>query len=446
MHARDMSQEIQDGPAPSASKAVLLPSLALGTSRDEAASPIVARSNGTFSSLRHRNYRLYFIGQFVSISGSWLQTTALAWLAFERTKLSTWAAAISAAQILPTFLLGAWGGTLADRWPKRRLIFGTQAASLVLAVVLAGLVVVELDSPWILLAVATLCGIVNAIDVPARLAFVVEMVGKEDLVNAVALNSLLFNAARTLGPALGAALLPTLGPALCFLVNGLSFVAVLAALAAMDGTQLSRPPPAIIKTSLSAGVAYLRRHWRLLGLVLLSGAMSFFGWPILTLLPALAKQVGGGAQDYGTFVSAIGLGAMVASLLVATCGSATRRRFLIGLGAALQVIGLGLLCICTTAPAAFICCTVVGCGLILFFATSQAVTQLSSGDHNRGVIMGVWSMVLSAAHPAGTMLAGIAADAIGLPIVLLIQALGVACAGAAVVMVLRHPATTTREA
>jgi predicted MFS family arabinose efflux permease len=180
--------------------------------------------------------------------------------------------------------------------------------------------------------------------------------------------------------------------------------------------------------------------------VLLSAAMSFFGWPILTLLPALAERLGGGSKDYGTFVSAIGLGAMVASLLVATCGSTARRRLLIGLGTALQVVGLASLCICRSAPAAFVCCTVVGCGLILFFATSQAVTQLNSGDHNRGVIMGVWSMVLSAAHPAGTMLAGVAADAITLVPVLLIEAIGAACAGAAVVLVLRHPATTAREA
>ena len=351
----------------------------------------------TFRSLRHRNYLLYFLGQFISITGSWLQTTALMWLSYEKTGQSSWPAAITAAQILPTFVLGVWGGSLADRWPKRPLIFATQAASLILAVLLAGLVFLDLDSKWMLFAVALACGIVNGIDLPARMAFVVEMVGKDDLLNAVALNSLLFNGARVLGPALGAGLLHVLGPGLCFLANGLSFIAVLAALGAMD-PRASTSPPRRQRQSLRDGLSFLAARPWLLGLVQLSGVMSFFGWPIVSLLPALAdKNLHSGPQTYGALVSAIGVGAMAAALLVAAFGSIRRRRwFLIG-GVVLEATGMALLAQAGTETPAMASCALVGCGLILFFATAQAVTQLSSGDHNRGLIMGVWSMVLCGA-------------------------------------------------
>src|SRR5262245_51657036 len=200
----------------------------------EADAPPLAPRLGaaTFRALRHRNYRLYFFGQLVSLTGSWMQTTALAALAFELTKQSRWPALITAAQILPTFLFGAWGGSLADRWPKRNLLLWTQGALLVLALLLAVLVLIE-PVPWQLLAVTLAAGIVQAIDLPARLAFVMDMVGREDVINAVALNSVLFNCARVVGPAVGVSLLHWLGPAVCFLANALSYVAVLWALAAM---------------------------------------------------------------------------------------------------------------------------------------------------------------------------------------------------------------------
>jgi MFS family permease len=392
----------------------------------------------TFRALRHRNYLLYFVGQFVSITGSWLQTTALMWLSYEKTRQAAWPAAISAAQILPTFVLGMWGGSLADRWPKRPLIFATQAASLLMAVLLATVVFLDLDSIWVLFSIALACGVVNGIDLPARMSFVVEMVGKEDLVNAIALNSLLFNAARVIGPALGASLLHIVGPGPCFLANGVSFVAVLAALRAMDAQRLA-PQPGRRSGSLRGGLRFLRARPWLLGLVLLSGAISFFGWPVLSLLPALAdRELHSGPGLYGALVAAIGTGAMLAALLVAACGSlGWRKLFLVG-GVALQALGMALLALAKREEAALACCGLVGCGLILYFATAQAVTQLASGDHNRGLIMGIWSMVLCGAQPLGNLLAGWAADAWGVPAVLAGQAAGVAAAGVGVLLVVRE--------
>ncbi len=192
------------------------------------------RPNRTFRALRHRNYRLYFAGQLVSLTGSWVQTTALTWLAWDRTDKALWAGLVVAAQVLPMLLLGPWGGALADRLAKRPLIMCTQAGLLVQALGLAAVVACGWLNPWYMLLFSAAAGVVNALDVPARLAFVVDMVGRDDLHNAVALNSLMFNAARVVGPALGALLLFLVGPALCFFLNALSFLAVLAALALMD--------------------------------------------------------------------------------------------------------------------------------------------------------------------------------------------------------------------
>jgi MFS family permease len=416
----------------------------------------------TFRALRHRNYQLYFSGQFISVTGSWAQSAALTWLAYELTHESIWPSLVGAMQVLPTFVLGVWGGSLADRWPKRPLIFLSQATLLLLAVLLGGLVLLGHVTPWHLLAIATAAGIVNALDLPARLAFVIDLVGREDLPNAIALNSLLFNTARAIGPALSAVVFASVGltaagqtaAGVCFLVNGLSFVAVLAALAWMDlpssqseewrvrseektGTAFS--PHSSIPAPHSAmweGFRYLGRHPGLILLLVLSGAMSLFGWPILSLLPAVADQrLGASTGGYAWMLSAIGGGALIASLLVASFGSRVRRRWFLAAGVGLASASLLCLAAARSLPVAVGCCTVLGCGLILFFPTSQAIMQLNSDDRVRGRVMGIWSMVLSGAHPLGHLLAGRAADRYGVPLVLSLMGVGIAAA-AAVVFVL----------
>src|SRR5438270_12839288 len=192
----------------------------------------------TFRSLRHRNYRLYFFGQLVSLIGTWMQMTAVIWLAYDLTGQNKWTGFVTAAGIVPAFLFGAWGGTLADRFSERSLIFTTQALFLLQALVLAGLTYWGRITPWQLLVLTAATGLVQAIDLPARLAFVFDMVGREDLMNAVALNSLLFNVARALGPAVGGLLPLWFEPWACFLVNGASYLAVLWALASMDVTEV----------------------------------------------------------------------------------------------------------------------------------------------------------------------------------------------------------------
>lgn len=427
----------------------------------------------TFRALRHRNYRLYFCGQFISVTGSWAQSAALMWLAYALTKESSWPALVGAMQVLPTFVLGAWGGSLADHWPKRPLIFLSQATLLLLAIVLGGLVLLGHITPWHLLAVATAAGIVNAIDLPARLAFTIDLVGRDDLPNAIALNSMLFNLARMLGPVVSGVLFSHLGggeagqtaAGLCFLLNGLSFVAVLAALAWME---LPAANPSLkgkrrgdfanaSGSDVWEGFRYLGRHPRLILLLVLSAAMSLFGWPILSLLPAIADQRLRGSTDaYAWMLSAIGGGAGFASLLVASFNTRLRRRWFLAGGVGLAASSLLCLAMVRSLPPALACCASLGGGLILFFPTSQAIMQLNSDDHVRGRVMGIWSMVLSGAHPLGHLLAGRSADrwlnfdafegglgrwlavrpgeGCGLPLVLVLMGLGIAAASTLVLL------------
>jgi MFS family permease len=411
----------------------------------------------TFRALRHRNYRLYFCGQFVSVTGSWAQSAALMWLAYELTRENRWPALVGAMQVLPTAMLGAWGGSLADRLSKRALIFLTQALLLLLAMLLGGLVLLGQVTPWHLLAVATAAGIVNAIDLPARLAFIIDMVGRDDLPNAIALNSMLFNLARMFGPIVSGVLFTLVGRSgtgqtaagFCFLLNGLSFVAVLAALAWMElppirGEErtvgVSRPVDigrSPLAPDVWAGFRYLGQHPRLILLLGLSGAMSLFGWPILSLLPAVADQrLRGSTEAYAWMLSAIGGGAGLASLLVASFHTTGRRRWFLAAGVSLAASSLLGLALARSLPLAAGCCALLGCGLILFFPTSQSIMQLSSADHVRGRVMGIWSMVLSAAFPLGHILAGNAADRYGLPLVLALMGLGIAAASALVFLLL----------
>jgi MFS family permease len=388
----------------------------------------------TFRALRHRNYLLYFTGQLISLLGTLVQSTALMWLTYQLTRQSGWTSLVAAVQVLPAFFLGPLGGALADHWPKRTLILWTQAIYLVLALVLAAFVLGGTVTCWHLLVIALANGLVNAVDLPSRLAFVMDMVGREDLVNAVALNSLLFNVARALGPALGGLLLTALGAGVCFLLNGLSYFAVLAALAAMDPAKLGAPPGGTGQEhrglrSLLGGFGHVARKPRLACLILLAGVMTLFGWSFIVLLPALAqRQLGVKEQGYGLLLSGTGAGAFVAALLVASFGSLERRRlFLLG-GACLTTASLVGLSVARALPAAVVWCALLGCGLILFFATCQSVVQLSASDQNRGRIMGLWSMVICGALPLGNLLAGLAADRWTEAVV--VRANGLGCAAA----------------
>ncbi len=403
----------------------------------------------TFRSLRHPNYRRYFYGQIVSFTGSWMQSAALMWLLYDRTGDVRWPSYLLVAQVGPTLLLGTWAGHLADRWPKRDLIQMTQAAFLVTAVALAVLVAGGWAAPPLVLALQLLTGVVQAVDLPARLAFVPDLVPRDDLINAVGLNAMLFNSGRAVGPAatgvmflLAAAAAPhlavahldavALGAVGCFALNAVSFLAVLLALRRIEipGSPAGHKPEA---SSAWDGVRYLAAHPRLGGLVVLTFVLCAFGWPVLTLFPAFTRtRLGLAEGSYSFLVSALGAGALVGALATATFGAPARRgRFLV-LGAAATAAGLAGLAAATTTVPAVAGAGCVGFGLILFLSTGQSALQLAVPDATRGRVMALWAMMLSASAPVGHLAAGQIADAVGVAPVFAGMAVGVGAVAAAI--------------
>lgn len=386
----------------------------------------------TFRSLRHPNYRLYFIGQLLSLIGSWTQITALVWLAHDATKEAKWPAFLAAVQIGPTFLLGPWGGALADRVPRRGLIVRTQFAFLTCALILLGLHLAGQLTVGAMLAVMFAHGVVQAIDLPARLAFVPGLVVREDLSNAVALNSLLFNVARAIGPALAALLLESVGAAWCFIVNALSYLAVIGALLLIRAPA-SENGDGLVPTE-GGGFRVIGLRPELHTLFVLASLAAIGGWPLLALLPSFADTVlGHGQTAYGTILSAVGVGALLAALTAATFGNEVRRKVLLLGGLVAVATALTGLSAVRSLPLATACCILFGFGMILFFATGQTLVQLGTADADRGKVMGVWAMVLSAGVPLGNLVFGPLADVFGVPAVIVIQA---ATIGIAVVLLL----------
>ncbi|MFO0849733.1 MAG: MFS transporter [Gemmataceae bacterium] len=384
----------------------------------------------TFRSLKHRNYRLYFFGQIVSYTGTWMQSAALMWLVFDRTGDAFWPPLLLVAQVGPTLLLGPFTGALADRRPKLRIVYATQVAFLASAVVLTLLVATNRYDPWAVLALMAVNGLIQSVDLPTRLAFVPDLVPKADLINAVSLNSLLFNSARAVGPALAGGLFlladwvvasgalvgsrpVVVGAIWCFGLNALSYLAVLAALRRITVPGNPRPAPTAEPASALDGVRYVLGRPPLAVLLALTGLLSVFGWPTLSLFPAYTKLALQHAEkEYSLLVSSLGAGALLAALTTATFGTVGRRRLFLAAGSTLAAGGLAGLTLAESLPTAAASGGLLGFGLILFLATGQSAMQLSVPDERRGRVMALWAMTLSASAPVGHLAAGAAVTAV----------------------------------
>lgn len=404
----------------------------------------------TFRSLRHRNYRRYFFGQIVSFIGSWMQSAALMWLIYDRTGDPRWPSWVLVAQVGPTVLLGTWGGGLADRYSRRRLILATQSAFLVHATLLMLLIALDLIPPVLILGLMVVSGLIQSVDLPARLAFLPDLVPQEDLINAVGLNSLLFNSARALGPALAALLflvadaalplLPprtsavTVGAVACFAINALSFLAVLIALRGIR-VPADPPRPRGRDTGTWDGFRYLRQRSALGLLVILTLVLCVFGWPLITILPAYTRtQLGQSEQTFGLLVSAVGLGALAASLAVATFATAARRGTFLVSGPAIAAAGILGVALASRPEPAALACAASGFGLVLYLSTGQSTLQLAVPADRRGRVLALWAMTLSASAPIGHLLAGQAATLVGVQPVLIAMATGAAMATTALAL------------
>ncbi|MER3487973.1 MAG: MFS transporter [Chloroflexota bacterium] len=362
-----------------------------------------------FASLRYRNYRLFFAGQVVSVTGTWMQNVATAWLVLELTGSPVAVGVLALCQFLPFTALGLFAGVLVDRADARRLVTATQAASMVLASSLAALTLVGLVQPWQVYLVAALRGSVLVFDAPARQALTYQMVGPKELPNAVALNSSLFNGARVVGPALGGVVVAVAGPGLCFALNAVSFLAVLAGLAAMRDQDLlslergGEPPTLLRGTWAALGYAWRTPRVALvLGLVFVS---STFAFNFNVLLPVLAKDtLRSGAAVFGILTSCFGAGALAGALLAAVMARASVGTFLLGTGA----FGLAELLLAPerSLPAAAALLFASGLSFTLWSANANATLQLEAPDALRGRIVSLYYYAFNGAQPAGGMLAG----------------------------------------
>src|SRR5215467_6148104 len=374
----------------------------------------------TFRALRHRNYRLFFWGQLVSLAGTWMQQTAMSWFVYQITNSKFLLGLVAAIGSAPMIFSSVWGGALADIYPKRSILVATQTAQMICAFLLAAGVWFGFASTGFIIAIAALNGIAMGFDMPARQAFTVEMTSREDLLNAISLNSSIVNGARVVGPSVAGLMIGAVGVAMCFFLNGLSFIAVIAGLLMMRLPHFERKMEmASAGEHAWEGILYSIRHPRVRTILLLFLAVGIFGWSYMVLMPAFARDVlGRGANGYGILMSASGTGAFVGALLVATFGHlVTPRKIALG-GVWLFSVAMVALSFTKSFLLALIFLFVAGFGMLLFFSTSNTLLQTIVPDEMRGRVMGVWSLVFGAMIPLGSLEAGGVAHFAGTPFAL----------------------------
>ena len=376
----------------------------------------------TFRSIRHRNYRLFFFGQCVSLIGTWLQNTALAWLVYSITRDSRALGLMGFLGAVPILFLGVYAGTIADEFPKRKIILITQSLLGIFAFLLAFFVWQNWTAVWILGLVNLLSGATIAFDLPTRQAFVVEMVGKDDIPNAVALNSAIFNAARLIGPALGALIIATVSIELCFLLNGISFLAVIIGLLMMrmpHEVRNRRLKDESRVQSMKVGVRYLYNIPNFRALMVLVIAMTLFAWSYTVNLPVIAVEIlKGNSATYGALLSANGLGALVAALTQAAFSNKLRARFMVYFSIATFIVSISLIPLFTSTLPILFCLGVTGWSVITFFITANSTLQRFVPDELRGRVMGIYSLAFAGLFPFGSLLAGFLAHEYGVGIAL----------------------------
>ncbi len=372
---------------------------------------------GTFAALRHRSYRLWFAGQLGSLLGSWMQTTAQGFLIFELTRSPAWLGYAGFSAGVPAWLFTLYGGVVADRVSRRRLLLVAQGALMLLAAALTALTAAGLIRPWHICAFAFLGGVANAFDAPARQAFVVELVPREDLTNAIALNSTMFNTATALGPTLAGVAYAALGPWLCFAANTLSFLFVIGALLAMRLEAQPIPPRARSTwRELGDGLRFVAASAVIRPLVINLALVSLLGVGMMALMPAWAVNVlRGGPKMNGLLHSARGVGALAGSLTVAALGASLHRGRLLTLDTFLLPALMLLFAALRIAPLSLAALCAGGWALISMFNTSNALVQANTPDELRGRVMGIYTLTFFGLMPLGALLYGAAAARVGEP-------------------------------
>ncbi|QDU56964.1 Enterobactin exporter EntS [Aeoliella mucimassa] len=369
-----------------------------------------------FRALKHRNFQLFFAGQFISLTGTWMQSVAQSWLVYRLTGSVVLLGLIGFASQIPVFLMAPLGGVVADRNDRRRVLVITQTLSMLVAFVLAGLTITDLVQVWHLFVIAVAFGVINGFDIPARQAFVPDMVGRENLINAIALNSSMFNGARIVGPAIAGVLVSLIGEGWCFFVNAVSFIAVIVGLLLMNITPLVRRHTGSTLENLVEGFYFTARTAPIRALLLLLGVISLMGMPYVVLMPIFAEQIlGGDSATLGYLMGATGVGAMIAALVLAA------RDQVFGLGrwiaAAAAAFGVSLILFSMSENfwLSMFLLIPVGFSMMIQMAASNTLVQASVPDSLRGRVMSVYSMMFMGMAPVGALLSGMVAGWIGAP-------------------------------
>lgn len=390
----------------------------------------------TFRALHHRNFRLFVIGQLISLVGTWMQMAAQAWLVYRITGSSLALGSIGFVGQIPMFVISPFGGVVADRVNRQRLVIATQAASMMLAFVLAALTLTHTVRIWHIFVLAFLLGVVNAFDVPGRQAFLMDMVGREDLINAIGLNSSMFNGARIVGPAVAGILLDKLGEGTCFLVNGASFIAVIISLWMMNVSCPVRVEDESPLQSLVKGFRFVARAYAIRSLLFLIAVVSFVGLPYSVLMPVFAGNIlHGGPKAYGWLMGSTGIGALFGALALAS------RIGIRGLGrwVAMAAGGFGAFLILFSLSRhlwlSILLLVPVGFCMMLGLSSTNTLIQTMAPDHLRGRVVAVYSMMFLGMAPFGSFFGGAVANRLGAPLTVALG--GITCLGAAVLFGLR---------
>ena len=382
--------------------------------------------------LRHRNFQLFFSGQLISLIGTWMQTVAQSWLVYRLTGSGLLLGSVGFASQIPVFLIAPLGGITADRGNRQRIVIGTQTASMILAFALAALTLSHTVRVWHIFVLAALLGVVNAFDIPGRQSFLVDMVGKEDLMNAIALNSSMFNGARVIGPAVAGVLVARLGEGWCFFANGVSYIAVIAGLMMMD---VHAPARASAQTSpwqhIIEGFQFVRHTAPIRTLLLLLGLVSVTGMPYVVLMPIFADKIlQNGGQEFASLIGSHDLGAVRLGILMGATGvgallgalTLAVRSGVKGLGRWVAVCcgGFGLSLILFAFSKSFwlsvLLLLPVGYFIMLQMASSNTLIQVMVPDALRGRAMALYSMMFMGMAPVGALLGGALSDRLGAPL------------------------------
>jgi len=382
----------------------------------EAASGPGSRWQAAWRALRHRNFQLFFSGQLISLIGTWMQSVAQSWLVYRLTGSALLLGSVGFASQIPVFLFAPLGGITADRINRRHIVISTQMASMLLAFVLAALTLSHRVQVWHVFVLASLLGVVNAFDIPGRQSFLVEMVGKEDLMNAIALNSSMFNGARVIGPAIAGILVARIGEGWCFFANAVSYIAVIIGLLLMRVHSPVRAAMASPLEHMMEGFRFVDRTAPIKALLLLLGLVSLVGMPYVVLMPIFADQIlHGGARGLGILMGATGVGALFGALTLAFReGVKGLGRWVAwccaGFGASLAVFALS-----HTFWLSVLLLLPVGYTMMLQMACSNTLIQVMVPDALRGRVMAVYSMMFMGMAPIGALLGGVSADHLGAP-------------------------------